>query len=209
MIRATAIPKEKWFKFASSKDYNDYSRTSWEESINRTSALLRDGRAAAPIRAPVVVDPPRPAPVMRMMPRLQRVERTAVAPAAAAVINLAAADDDDGENRSMTMLRRGGLTGAFGPTFFLPHRSTAGVNPAANHPSDATALAAADEEDHTAPNGILHFDEAQWIDFSDAVVAYCRARVTEAARAQNISNDTVQAILASLTGDAVREEIPF
>ena len=110
------------------------------------------------------------------------------------------------------MLRRGGLTGAFGPTFFVPHRSTAGVIPAANHPSDATALAVADEEDYTVPagnNGILHFDEAQWIEFSDDVVAYCHVRVIEAARAQNISNDTVQAILASLTGDAVREEIPF
>ena len=73
LIRVTAIPKEKWFKFVSAKDYNDYSRFSWEESINRTSALLRDGRAAAPVRARVVVArPPRPAPVMRMtmMPRL-------------------------------------------------------------------------------------------------------------------------------------------
>ena len=66
-----------------------------------------------------------------------------------------------------------------------------------------------DEHSEVDDNGLLQWSETDWIDFSEAVVAWCRVQVCGAARSTGLDRVTTDRLLRDVTGDNLRHDIPF
>ena len=73
----------------------------------------------------------------------------------------------------------------------------------------AAAPVAAQEENYSQDSGLLHWDENDWMDFTEAVVAWCRVHVSAAARSLGLDRATTDRLLRDITGEHLRREIPF